>query len=287
MKNEIGNHGERFVPYDSNQIFTEHMHRYYFAKQFVKGLKVLDVACGEGYGSFILAEDAVFVTGVDISNDAIEHASKKYVKNNLNFIQGKAQDIQVESNSFDVVISFETIEHHDQHYEMISEIKRVLSPNGILIISSPDKKYYSELKKYKNPFHIKELYKSEFSALISSNFQYCYNFNQGISIGSFIVRDKSINDNILSFTTGSIEKTTTICDELSYPEYNLIISSNHPIESNLLYKNYYFECHPMLMHYKKKEKELQLILNSKSFLFYNWLISPLSKLKSFFSFKRV
>ena len=76
--------GERFLPWmDDPMINYEHLHRYAFAKEFVKDKTVLDLACGEGYGSAMLAEEAEQVTGIDINECAIKHATATYVKSNL------------------------------------------------------------------------------------------------------------------------------------------------------------------------------------------------------------
>ena len=102
---------------------------------------VLDIASGEGYGSALLASGATRVTGVDIDPQTVQGATQKYSSNNSNleFKQGSADNIPLHSGLFDVVVSFETIEHHDNHVEMMREIKRVLKLGGLLIISSPDK----------------------------------------------------------------------------------------------------------------------------------------------------
>ena len=75
--------------------------------------------------------------------------------------------IPLDDDSVDLVISFETIEHHDKHHEMMAEIRRVLAPEGILMLSSPDKKYYSDIPKFQNSYHIKELYFEEFKDLVA------------------------------------------------------------------------------------------------------------------------
>ena len=134
-------------------------------------MKVLDIACGVGYGSFLMAKDANEVIGVDISEEAIEAANIKYKHPNLIFKTGSTDDIPVGDNYFDIVVSFETIEHHDRHDEMLSEIKRVLKSGGLLIISSPDKLNYSDVRNYKNPFHKKELYEDEFKNLLNKYFK--------------------------------------------------------------------------------------------------------------------
>src|SRR5215207_9384045 len=142
---------------DNNTL--EHLHRYGIALDFCRGRRVLDVASGEGYGSNLLASVAEGVKGVDISEDAVSHARLKYRRPNLEYLQGSADAIPLPDASIDTVVSFETIEHHDRHAEMLAEIKRVLRPNGVLVISSPDKLNYTDIPGVINPFHVKELYR--------------------------------------------------------------------------------------------------------------------------------
>ena len=110
------------------QIRLEHFHRYYFViNQINLGDKiVLDLASGEGYGSDLLANYAKQIFGVDIDVETITHAKSKYIRNNLTFLIGEASHIPLPDNSIDVFVSFETIEHHDKHIEMLNEVKRVL-----------------------------------------------------------------------------------------------------------------------------------------------------------------
>ncbi len=89
-------------------------------------------------------------------------------------------------HSVDVVVSFETIEHHDQHLEMIQEIRRVLRQDGVLIISSPDKHEYSDVPGYRNEYHIKELYLSELNDLLASAFRHVRIFGQRVYFGSLV-----------------------------------------------------------------------------------------------------
>ena len=182
--------GERYVPEIEGQIELEHLHRYLFAAKFVQGKNVLDIASGEGYGSAVLASKANHVIGVDISEEAVNHARSKYQNRNIEFRVGPADSIPVESNSIDVVVSFETIEHHDKHKEMMSEIKRVLKPDGILIMSSPDKYFYSVVPNYSNPYHVKELFKEEFKELLGKFFKNVRLLGQRVVYGSVIVPEE-------------------------------------------------------------------------------------------------
>ena len=162
--------GERLETFVFNESTIEHLHRYALAADLAAGKKVLDIACGEGYGSHLLAIKATAVTGMDISPEVIEKARAKYKASNLQFETAKAENIPAPDQSFDLVVSFETLEHLEDHAAMLGEIKRVLVPGGLLLISTPDKKQYSEARNYKNPFHVKELSGSEFESLLNNYF---------------------------------------------------------------------------------------------------------------------
>lgn len=177
--------GERVVPSHLGDTAIEHLHRYAFAAEFVRGKHVLDVACGEGYGSHLLSASAASVTGVDLSSEAIEHARRKY-GDKATFILGNCLDIPITDASVDVVVSFETLEHIGDHDGMIAEIRRVLRPGGTLIISSPDSLYYSIIPRIQNQYHVKELSRDEFRRLIEANFRTCHFFEQKIFHGSVV-----------------------------------------------------------------------------------------------------
>jgi ubiquinone/menaquinone biosynthesis C-methylase UbiE len=163
--------GERLETSRFDGVAIEHIHRYVIALEFIRGKNVLDLASGEGYGSHLMSTVAENVTGVDISQEAVSHAQSKYKRNNLRFLNGSADKVPIDSNSIDIVVSFETIEHHDKHEEMMLEIKRVLKSDGLLIMSSPDKLNYSDIPKQQNPYHVKELYLDEFKNLIRKHFK--------------------------------------------------------------------------------------------------------------------
>jgi GT2 family glycosyltransferase/protein-L-isoaspartate O-methyltransferase len=163
--------GERFVPTEHGVIRQEHLHRYAWCLPLVKGKDVLDVASGEGYGSAMLASRARSVQGVDISQEAVDHAAGRYsALTNLKYLQGSAAAIPLADDSVDVVVSFETIEHLMEQEEMMAEIRRVLRSDGVLVMSSPNKEVYSDRAGYHNDFHVKELYQAEFQALVGRYF---------------------------------------------------------------------------------------------------------------------
>src|SRR5262252_5618642 len=104
--------GERFVPECTREIWYEHWHRYQFASAVASGRRVLDAACGEGYGSALLARTAQSVVGLDIDAAAVQHARARYGKqSNLRFEQGDAIALPAFASPFDLIVSFETLEH--------------------------------------------------------------------------------------------------------------------------------------------------------------------------------
>ena len=117
----------------------EHLHRYFLARDLCRGLDVLDVAAGEGYGTALLAQVAHSVVGVDISAEAVAHAAEAYRGPNFRFLEGDARCLPLADASVDAVVSFETIEHLWEHNQFLAEVRRVLRPGGWLIVSSPER----------------------------------------------------------------------------------------------------------------------------------------------------
>jgi ubiquinone/menaquinone biosynthesis C-methylase UbiE len=152
--------GERFLPGCTGEIAYEHWHRYAFARRFVAARRVLDAACGEGYGSALLGTAAAGVVGVDIDKDTVAEASRRYSRlPQVSFVGGSCTALPLPDASFDAVVSFETIEHvgaADQP-RMIAEFSRVLKPDGLLILSSPNKRLYRDARNYVNDFHIPQI----------------------------------------------------------------------------------------------------------------------------------
>ena len=178
--------GERFVPGAPGEIAHEHWHRYAFARPLTAGRRVVDVACGEGYGSALLARDAQDVVGVDLDPATVAHAAAAYRAPNLRFAVGSATALPLRDAAVDAVVSFETIEHlpREAQAAMIAEFARVLSPRGFLVISSPNRPQYSEARDYRNPFHLHELDRDELTALLAPAFPALRWFRQRRYLGS-------------------------------------------------------------------------------------------------------
>lgn len=175
--------GERFVPDMSEKyIVAEHYQRYNAVLNIVKGKKVLDAACGAGYGTALMASVAENVTGIDISSEAISYANTRYSDvGNARYLEASIAELPFSDNTFDVIISFETIEHVNEELQnkFLKEIKRCLKDDGILVMSSPDKRTYTDLPGYHNEFHVKEFYFDEFDAFLRREFKYVEHYLQG------------------------------------------------------------------------------------------------------------
>lgn len=165
--------GERFLPWiQESTIAYEHLHRYAYAATLVKNKRVLDLACGEGYGAKMLAAAAASVVGVDIDNSAVQHASQKYGSANLQFLSGSITAVPIpDEHVFDVIVCFEAIEHIDDQDGLLKEVRRLLKSDGVFIVSTPNKAIYHDESPEDNPFHVKELYFDEFRALLARYFQ--------------------------------------------------------------------------------------------------------------------
>ncbi len=186
--------GERFLPDACDmEMQIEHYQRYQFAKKYAKGKTVLDASCGEGYGSDNLAEVASRVIGLDIDKDTIDNAKQRYVKKNLSFVIGDVAELPFSDGCFDLVVSFETIEHVNCEVQtkFLKEIKRVLKQDGALIMSTPNKAVYTDKVEGENRFHCKEFYTQEFSSFMKEYFQHVDLFCQYPETGYFLTHEGS------------------------------------------------------------------------------------------------
>lgn len=214
--------GERLIPGKVDlELETEHINRYIFASGLTKNKKVLDAACGTGYGSAIISKEATEVFGIDKSEEAILYAKDNYKEKNVNFIVADIEKLPFEKAFFDVVVSFETIEHVDlqKQKNFLLEINRVLKKDGVLIISTPNKEIYKN--QGKNQFHVSEFYFDEFKNILENIFKNVKLFGQKFEVGNVISSD-------------NLEKTLFKGEiKPSNCEYIIAICSNVDLPKNL------------------------------------------------------
>jgi ubiquinone/menaquinone biosynthesis C-methylase UbiE len=168
--------GERMIPEAADgSTFWEHVQRYRFALPYLQQRRVLDIACGEGYGTAaIAAGGAAETVGVDISPESCAHATAKY---GIDARVGSAESIPLPSASQDAIVSFETIEHLQSPDLFLNECHRVLTPGGRLIISTPNRPVYHQHSPH-NAYHHHEMTLHEFKLALQQKFEILALFGQ-------------------------------------------------------------------------------------------------------------
>jgi 2-polyprenyl-3-methyl-5-hydroxy-6-metoxy-1,4-benzoquinol methylase len=160
--------GERVLPLQQQHDVRDlqaHAARYLWAMRYCVHKNVLDVASGEGYGSWILSWAADEVDGIDLSEEAIAHATVTYANQNgsrVAYAVMNAEEITFEENLFDVVVSFETIEHLYFPEKLVAQVHRVLKPGGLFICSAPENSG--------STFHVVDYTKSDLDGLLWRHF---------------------------------------------------------------------------------------------------------------------
>jgi SAM-dependent methyltransferase len=216
--------GERFVPGTRGEIWIEHWHRYHFASRFAAGKRVVDAACGEGYGSALLARVAAHVTGADVSPEAVAHARAAYASQaNLAFVEAPCERLPLEDESVDLFVTFETVEHITGQEAFVDEIARVLRPDGLLLMSCPNKLEYSDRRQFANEFHVKELYREELEALLDRRFPHTKWYGQRPSFFSVIAPEPESEAGHLDEV--SEEDPSNAAPALASPLYFLVAAS--------------------------------------------------------------
>jgi SAM-dependent methyltransferase len=170
-----------------------HLHRYQLAAHFAAGRNVLDVGCGDGYGARLMAQTARAVLGVDQDAAAVAEAVDKYPAANLRFsVCGVAGLASLDEGAYDLITCFELIEHvHEPEQERLAaEIARLLAPGGLAILSTPNgevkARQYARFPEWRNPFHVRELTRGEFEAVLRRHFAHLTLVPQALDCASVV-----------------------------------------------------------------------------------------------------
>jgi 2-polyprenyl-3-methyl-5-hydroxy-6-metoxy-1,4-benzoquinol methylase len=195
LSNRIGEAAERFVPGEARGevIEAEHLARYWWASGLVAGGRVLDAGCGVGYGTALLkAVGAREALGVDVSADAVAAATASHA--DAEFVAANVRELPFPDDSFDVVVCFEVIEHVEGQAAVIDELARVLAPDGVLAISSPNRGVYPE----GNPHHVHEFTSEELRATLAERFAHVELRRQHDWVASAVLDDAQASNTELS-----------------------------------------------------------------------------------------
>jgi ubiquinone/menaquinone biosynthesis C-methylase UbiE len=184
---------ERIIPGTNawHESHATHAERYRHACLQAKDKSVLDAACGVGYGSHMLAlAGAASVTGIDVSADTIALAHKHFSHPKLEFQQADCLSLPFADQSFDLVVSLETIEHLPDPPRFLNEISRVLRPGGELVLSCPNSLTHSRSPLFveENPFHCNEMTMEELRILVEARFEVEGWHHQSPSLAQLVAR---------------------------------------------------------------------------------------------------
>jgi 2-polyprenyl-3-methyl-5-hydroxy-6-metoxy-1,4-benzoquinol methylase len=200
QKTELAWTGERVVPDvpGTEDLFLLHWARYSFAIASLPAAgRVLDLGCGAGYGTHLLATGRpdLYVLGMDLGADAVAYAAHHYQLPNLRYIVGNALSCPFSGDSFDAIVSFEVFEHLDTPPKMLEMVRWLLKPDGIFIVSTPNRDVYSAgYEEPWNPYHTQEFSAVEFETLLRAHFAHIGVYGQQHAVGSLIWKDERLPD---------------------------------------------------------------------------------------------
>jgi SAM-dependent methyltransferase len=173
---------ERFLPEDHGPIPAyEHAHRYALAASTLEGRRVLDLACGAGYGTRILRAAGAEVVALDLDAACVRGVGAPALR-------ARAERLPFRDASFEAVVCFETIEHVPEPARVLDEIARVLARSGVAFVSTPDRALYTGRAGNRNPHHLAELDRAELTALLRERFAHFELFGQSVWAGSWLAR---------------------------------------------------------------------------------------------------
>lgn len=226
---QIKDDGERMIPatHSGTLLYAEHISRYRFAAQFVAGKRVLDVASGTGYGSELLKQaGATEVIGVDYASDAVEYSLAEHCVGHPDYVLGDGIRLPLGDRLFDVIVSFETLEHVQEPDKMLAELRRVLKEDGLIVVSTPNKGVYLE----GNPFHTHELTYDEFLHSLNTNFKNVQLLSQENWLASALFDAETMTGKGIRLNGGT-DLYKTVPREPRESVYMIALASSAPLPS--------------------------------------------------------
>ena len=160
------NTGERLHPFFVTNNYVNHLRVYQYISQFTAGKRVLDVGCGVGYGTALLARTAARAVGIDISQKAVNEAFRLYPAGE--FLRMDAENMTFPAETFDVIVSTENFEHLPNQAKHVRELARVVRNDGFCFVATPNPELFVGQN---NPFHTKENTYTELRDLLSQSFR--------------------------------------------------------------------------------------------------------------------
>jgi|GEM_PF-4968680 len=205
----------------------EHLHRYALCGDLVDGKDVLVVGAGEGYGCAMLARTARSVVGVDGAGNAVPSARRRFYRPNQRSMEAPCTTLPVADAAVDVVVCFDAIERTDRHDELLAEIRRLLKPDGILVIGSPNQQGRPGEGAH-DAFRAGQLYFDDFAALIQRYFANVTYHGQRLAAASFVYPLAPDRDGLVTPYMGSVERVERRLTSLKSPGYFIALCTVAP-----------------------------------------------------------
>jgi SAM-dependent methyltransferase len=157
--------------FQDNYSYLCYIALYIFVSRFCRDSRVLDAACGLGYGSSLLGREARFVMGIDLDGDTLDYAGGRYAENHVIFVRNDALKPCFAPNSFDVIASIETFEHipPEESGTFLENLRDMLKPEGVCILSTPNRSVHYRISQ--NPGHVNEMEVRPFFRLLGEVFE--------------------------------------------------------------------------------------------------------------------
>lgn len=227
-----GEVAETPVRFDPNSmrgelIEAEHLARYRFAAEFADGRRVLDAACGWGFGANILARaGAEEVIGVDIAESVVD-AARAGVEENVSLEVADIAELPFADNAFGLVVCLEAIAQVSDWSRTLDELRRVLAPDGVLVVSSPNAPAYGD----RNPHHVHQFSRDEFRAELSRRFAKVAMFAQQQWITSSVMTSEAAAAERVEIASANVLKTSGLPAEGE--TYLVAVASDAPVATPL------------------------------------------------------